>query len=48
MAVRAVVFWKRDGVWWRDETPDSGPLCGYCGVPAATLLANGWAERKRP
>lgn len=48
MAGRKVIFWKRtDGVWWRDEAPDAGPLCGFCGVPSKTLLWNGWATQKQ-
>jgi hypothetical protein len=44
---RLVVFWKRGGVWWRDDAPGLGRLCGYCGVPTRVLLENGVAVRKR-
>jgi hypothetical protein len=44
---RRVVFWKREGVWWRDEAYEDGDGCGYCGVPSSLLVWNGWAQRKR-
>lgn len=43
-----VYFWKRpaEGIWWPDYSgPGGGLLCGYCGVPASTLLDMGVATR---